>query len=166
VRRAAAAYSIPRGTLLNRRAGIASKRDSTPKSKKLTKQEEAAIVQHIHGLCAREFPLTLNSVRDMANKLLAKRDAGTVGRDWPLNFVKRTAALKTQFSRTYDHARAICENSVAILEWFELVQQTRARYSILDEDIWNFDETGNRMGAGASGVVVTGSEIQGNPKVI
>jgi hypothetical protein len=113
VRRAAAAYSIPRSTLQNRRAGITPKRDSTPKSRKLTKQEEAAIVQHIHDLCAQGYPPTLNGVREMANKLLAERDAGVVGRDWPSNFVQRTAALKDQFSRTHDHSRAICEGSIA-----------------------------------------------------
>jgi hypothetical protein len=80
VRRAAAAYSIPRSTLQNRRAGMASKRDCTPKSKKLTKQEEAAIVQHILELGERRFPPTLDGVREMANELLAQRDAGIVDR--------------------------------------------------------------------------------------
>jgi hypothetical protein len=46
---------------------------------KLTKLEEAAIVEHILNLDSRGFPPTKAILRDMANKLLVERDASTVG---------------------------------------------------------------------------------------
>jgi len=78
-RRAASTYNVPRSTLQTRRAGVTSRRDCEPNSKKLTKLEEEAIIQHILDLDSRGFAPTLDAVRDMANKLLAERDAGQVG---------------------------------------------------------------------------------------
>jgi hypothetical protein len=67
------------------------------------------IVQYILDLDQRVFAPTYAAVRDMADKLLAARDAGQVGQKWPANFVRRTDSLKTRFNRAYDRQRALCE---------------------------------------------------------
>jgi hypothetical protein len=59
-----------------RRAGTAARRDCEPNSKRLTKLEEEAIIQHILDLDSRGFAPTLGAVQDMANKLLTERDTG------------------------------------------------------------------------------------------
>jgi hypothetical protein len=82
----------------------------------------------------------------MADKLLAARGAGRVGVHWPRNFVKRTDSLTTRFNRAYDRQRALCEDLVLIRSWFELVEQTKAKYGICDDDVYNFDEAGFMMG--------------------
>ena|SRR6266496_3751287 len=102
----------------------------------------------------------------MANKLLAERDAGQVGQQWPRNFVKRTPRLTTRFNRPYDRQRALCEDPRVINDWFELVQRTKKKYGITDEDSYNFDETGFMMGKILSQLVVTGSERRNQPKAI
>jgi hypothetical protein len=102
----------------------------------------------------------------MADKLLAARGAGQVGQKWPANFVKPTDSLKTRFNRAYDKQRALCENPVLIKSWFELIEQTKATYSICDDDVWNFDEAGFMMGKITTQLVVTGSEKRGRPKAI
>jgi len=43
--------------------------------KKLTKSKEEAIIKHVLDLNARGFPLSLDNVQYIANKLLAKRGA-------------------------------------------------------------------------------------------
>ena len=58
-----------------------------------------------------EFPPSLGAVEDMANRLLADRGGGSVGKDWAGNFVKRTPELKTRFKRKYDYQRAKNEDS-------------------------------------------------------
>ena len=73
-------YNVPRSTLYSQRAGIAARRDCEPKSKKLTKLEEEVIVRHILELDSRGFAPILDAVRGMADKLLAKRGAGYVGK--------------------------------------------------------------------------------------
>ena len=39
--------------------------------------------------------------------------------------------------------------------WFRLVENTKAKYGILDEDTYNFDESGFMMGMLSTGPVVT-----------
>jgi hypothetical protein len=102
----------------------------------------------------------------MADKLLAARGAGRVGVHWPRNFVKRTDSLTTRFNRAYDRQRALCEDPVLIRSWFELVEQTKAKYGICNEDVYNFDEAGFMMGKIMTQLVVTGSERRGRPKAI
>jgi hypothetical protein len=105
-------------------------------------------------------------VEEMANSLLADRDASPVGKRWAHNFVKRQPELKTRLFRRYDYQRAKCEDPSIIRGWFRLVQNTIAKYGIRSDDIWNFDETGCMMGVIMAGMVVAGSERQGRPKSV
>jgi hypothetical protein len=102
----------------------------------------------------------------MADKLLAARKAGQVGVHWPRNFVKRTDSLTTRFNRAYNRQRALCEDPILIRSWFELVEQTKAKYGICDEDVYNFDEAGFMMGKIMTQLVVTGLERRGRLKAI
>ena len=142
VRRAALLYNVSRTSLNRRRAGIASRRDIPPNSRKFSELEELAIVRHILDLVSRGFPPRLIAVRQMADSLLAVRGAGKVGENWPSTFVHRSPELRTQSFRKYDHQRAKCEDPEVIGNWFKLVHDMKAKYGIVDEDIYNFDETG------------------------
>jgi hypothetical protein len=124
------------------------------------------IISYILDLDRRGFAPTYAAVRDMADKLLAARGADQVGVHWPRNFVKRTDSLTTCFNRAYDRQRALCEDPALIRQWFELVEQTKAKYGICDEDVYNFDEAGFMMGKITTQLVVTGSERRGRPKSI
>jgi hypothetical protein len=165
-RRAAATFEVSRATLHRRRAGKPARRDCQPNSKKLTQLEEEVIIRHILDLDIRGFAPTYAAIRDMADKLLAARGAGQVGQKWPANFVKRTDSLKTCFNRAYDRQRALCEDPALIRPWFELIEQTKAKYGICDDDVYNFDEAGFMMGKITTQLVVTGSERRGRPKTI
>jgi hypothetical protein len=70
VRAAAISYDIPIQSLRNRIQGIASRRDSTPNSQKLTPEEELALVQYILDLDSCRFPPRPQSVQEMADLLL------------------------------------------------------------------------------------------------
>jgi hypothetical protein len=96
----------------------------------------------------------MSVVEDMADRLLATRDALRVGTRWASNFVKRRLELRTRFQRKYDYQRAKCEDPEVIRSWFKLVQNTIAKYGINDADIYNFDETGFMMGASRCGCFI------------
>ena len=104
-------------------------------------------------LDSRGFPPRLADVEDMANILLAERDAGRdAGRDgknWASKFVKRQPDLKTRFNCAYDYKRALCEDPVKIQTWFASVQDLRAKFDIVDTDVFNVDETGFSIPFGA-----------------
>ncbi|KAL2019063.1 hypothetical protein VTK56DRAFT_10094 [Thermocarpiscus australiensis] len=53
----------------------------------------------------------------------------------------------------YDYQRAKCEDPEVIGQWFALVRNTKAKYSIVDNDIYNFDETGFIMGIIFAGMI-------------
>ena len=105
-------------------------------------------------------------MEDMANVILAKRDAPRVGKCWTDRFIARRQELKTRFNRVYDYQRGLCEDSAIIEPWFQLVANMRAKYGILDCDLYNFDETGFMMGMICSRMVVTRSDRVGKPKAI
>ena len=102
----------------------------------------------------------------MVNKLLAARARGTVGVNWPTTFIKRQLELKTRFNRKYDYKRALCEDLAIIQPWFDLVRNTIAKHGILDDDIYNFDETGFMMGMILTAMVVTASERRNRPNTV
>ncbi len=101
----------------------------------------------------------------MANQLLDTHSISHVGVNWAPNFVKRQPELRTPYSRRYDYQRAKNEDPAIIGQWFSLVRNMKAKYGILDVDIYNFDETGFLMGMIFPGIVVTSSEGRGKAKL-
>ncbi|KAJ0130415.1 ATP-dependent DNA helicase pif1 [Fusarium oxysporum f. sp. albedinis] len=142
LRRAAFIYDVHFQTLHHRSLGRQARSDWVPKQRKLSDLEEQIIVQYILDLDSRGFPSRHRDVEEMANRLLADRNASPVGKRWAINFIKRQPELKTRFQRRYDYLRAKCEDPIAIRNWFRLVENTIAKYGIRSDDIWNFDETG------------------------
>ena len=114
----------------------------------------------------RGLPCGKDDVRDMANRLLRERGGKEVGKNWVDRFVQRNPELRTRRSRLYDHQRALCEDPVLIKGWFELVQNMKAKYSIVDEDIYNFNKTSFIIGKILLQSVITGSDKSGRTKKI
>jgi hypothetical protein len=133
--------------------------------KHLTKLEEEVILQSVLDASLHGLPPTKALVQDMADKLLREQGGKPVGKHWVDNFIKRTPELKKRWSRLYNCQQAACKDPALIRPWFELVQSMKAKYGIIiDEDTWNFDESGFLMGKIMSQLVVTGSEKPGKAK--
>jgi hypothetical protein len=58
------------------------------------------------------------------------------------------------------------EDPEVIQAWFELIHNTKAKYSITDDDIYNFDEIGFMMGLITTAKVITASERRHRPKAV
>jgi hypothetical protein len=101
----------------------------------------------------------------MADALLAARSQNPppqpVGKNWVSRFINSQSELQTKWNRKFHSQRAKCEDSAAITGWFKLVEETRQAYGILDDDVYNFDETGFMMGVAATSKVVTSSDTVG-----
>jgi hypothetical protein len=76
-------------------------------------------------------------------------------------FVKSHSELQTKWNRKFYSQRARCEDPVAIAAWFKRVEEMRQAYGILDEDIYNFDETSFMIGVAATSKVVTSLDTTG-----
>ena len=145
IRAAAKAYDVPRSTLQTRYYGVRPQSETRPAACKLTKNEEEILLQRILDLDLQGFPPQLAIVRDIANIILSSRSKQPpliVGKNWVANFVKRQPLLQMKYNRKYDYQRAMCKDREQIEGWFLLVRNTIAKYGILQDDIYNFDETG------------------------
>lgn len=100
IREAARIYNVSQTTLRARMNGRSARQDLQPNSTKLTKLEEEAMVQHVLDLDLRGFSPRLTDVEDIANLLLADRNAGCVGKRWALNYVKQQPELKSPMRRS------------------------------------------------------------------
>jgi hypothetical protein len=166
-RAAAKALGVSKSTLYRRMAGTPSRDDSHTNQKKLSKWEEEALLERILDLDARGFPLKLADVAEMANILIdedPRVERDHVGKHWVERFVKASPAIKAKISRPYDYERAKCEDPRVIEEWFRVLECMKRDHGILDEDTYNFDETGFMMGRIQPGMVVTASDRRNNPK--
>jgi hypothetical protein len=102
----------------------------------------------------------------MADKLLAIRGGEPVGKHWAERFITRSAELKMAFNRAKDRQRILQEDPEIISAWFKLVEETKAKYGVYDDDVHNFDESGFQMGVISTMKVVTGSERHARPDLI
>lgn len=154
---AAAAYNVARVTLISRLNGVPPKRDNPAHNRKMTTAQEEEYIKALLDLDERGFAATGDIARDMANAILAADDQPPVGKQWIYRFIKRVPALRMMRSRPYDHQRALCEDPKPIERWFEIVRLTQAKYGIVEDDIYNFDETGFAMGKISAKMVITGT---------
>lgn len=161
LRAAARAYEVSHKTLTRRSQGTPSRTESIPHNRKLTLTEESTLVEWILSMDTRGMPPTQALVRQMAEILLAQRILSmtpAIGKNWVGNFISRHPELQTRYNRKYDYQRAKCEDPEVIGAWFILVRNTIAKYGILEEDIYNFDETGFQMGVISTAKVVTAAD--------
>jgi hypothetical protein len=159
-------YNVPRSTLRDRVNGALSQTTNRAKGHKLTQLDEDILIKWIVSMDDRGAAPRPPMVCSMANLLLAATGNDVVGKCWVTNFIKRTPAIQTRFSRRYNYSRALQEDPRIIREWFKYVEDTITQYGILPEDIYNFDETGFAMGLVSTAKVVTRAEYYGRRSVI
>jgi hypothetical protein len=97
----------------------------------------------------------------MADVLLAARGHNpptSVGKTWVSQFVDSQLELQTEWNRKFHFRRAGSEDPAALRVWFDRVQKVRLAYGMLDQEIYNFDETGFSLGVVATSKVITSSD--------
>ncbi|XP_044720074.1 helix-turn-helix, psq domain-containing protein [Hirsutella rhossiliensis] len=144
--KAATAYDVPQSTVSGRLRGARPRRDAQMNSQKLTATEETALVQWVLSMDERGMPPTVVYTRRMANLLLSEARPRNCRRDWVRKFVGRHNEIKAKYSRRYDYQRAKCEDPKTIQERYDRVAMAKQKWGILDENVYNFDETGFQMG--------------------
>ena len=90
-------------------------------------------------------------VRNMASKLAMH----PIGKNWSTRFIKDNAnKLQSWFSRQLDANRARAADPELLQDFFDLFYVIVLRNRILNQNIWNMDESGFMMGYAASSKVV------------
>ena len=160
----AQAFDVPSRTLMKRLNGVRSRNESTANGRKLSELEEDTLSRWILDMYERGLPLQISNVHHLAQLLLSARlkspEKATIGELWVNRYIKRRPELKSKYTRRYDYQRAKCEDPELIKGWFDRVQETIQRYGILEQDIYNMDESGFQMGVASTAKVICGSETR------
>jgi hypothetical protein len=80
----------------------------------------------------------------MANRLLGVQGGEPVGKHWAERFVMRSDKLKMGFNHAKDRQRILQEVPEIIGAWFKLVEDTKAKYSVHDNDVHNLMRLASR----------------------
>lgn len=172
-RSAARVYNVPETTLRRRYQGILPQQGSRAHNRLLQEFEEEQLINWILSMERRGFPPFIIDIKRMAQALVDRRGPTripkTIGKLWSYRWLKGHPALKARLTRGRDAQRVKNENLRVIQPWFQRVLETKQTFGILDDDIYNFDETGFAMGlitGSKSSKVVTSSDSVGRAVVI
>lgn len=165
LRALAHSFDVPESTLRTRLKGTQARHEIRSTNRKLSLYEEQSLVERVLSLNRRGFPPYIIDIGRMANSLLAARGQRPpprlVGKCWTSRFINAQPEIQTKWNRKFHAQRAKCEDPVKYGAWYKLVRETREEYGILEEDTYNFDETGFMMGVASTSKVVTSSDTVG-----
>ncbi len=140
-------YGLPPSTFFDRINGKTSKKESAAERQRLTPGEEKAVMDWIKRLQNWGWPTRVEQVRFLTQELCQKKgDDAPIGINYTQKFMNRHKDLKSKYIPPLDKERANAQDPVLLQGWFELFQQTKTRFQIQEEDIYNMDEKGFMMG--------------------
>jgi hypothetical protein len=155
----AAKFAVPYSRLLNRSKGRRSRSDRDPVNVRLNDTEELAICQYLDVLEKAGLYARVNQIEKVANSILRRRagsdDEPPVGHAWATRFLDRHPEYFIRKQRTLDIERKEAHERRDIEVFFERWKAIVEEYGINPADIYNFDETGFRIGMGRHQKIVT-----------
>jgi len=93
---------------------------------------------------------------------LSSSQEASIGKNWINQFIKHYKKLCSKYSWKYDYQQAKCKDPELIKGWFTQFYNIIQKYRILEQDIYNIDETGFQMGVISTAKVVCSSETREN----
>ena len=141
---ASLAFDVPQTTLQQQIGGVASQAEKNANCQKLSNTEESTLSAWILDMNRCGLPLQLSTVHYLAQLLLSTclSSFQPVGECWVNCFIQHHPELKSKYTQKYDYQHAKCEDSQLIKYWFIRVDEIIKKYGIVQEDIYNMDETG------------------------
>jgi len=140
--------------------GAKNKSTREPANKKLSIEQDLALERFIDAIDDVGFGVQKELVSQQADALLAEAYEG----DGPpprvgVNWASRWLAAHTKYCRTkatpIELARKLAQSPEALLEWYNKLNSYRQRLGVTDNNLYNMDETGIRIGVAKSSYVYT-----------
>jgi hypothetical protein len=141
-------YRVPPSTLRHRRNGRPPASTKGGHNKALNHNQNEALKGYIEFLIYISQPPTQRAIRIAANKILiASGSSHQVGRDWVTRWLLRHKDFyKTIRPKTLQAERKATHQKSDILQHFLDFRTAIVKYGIAQDDVYNFDETGFRIG--------------------
>uniref|UniRef100_A0A093V606 Tigger transposable element-derived protein 1 n=1 Tax=Talaromyces marneffei PM1 TaxID=1077442 RepID=A0A093V606_TALMA len=154
-------FNVDYHRLRRRTLGSASQLNRRPAHKRLTDDQESAIIIWIDDLDDRGLPPTVHMIQNYAENVLQNMHPNAanppkLGDRWVHRFLKRLPpAYKIQKQKTIDPKRHLAEDPNIIQAWFDRLEIALDKNKITPQNYWNFDESGFQIGQGGDEEVVT-----------
>jgi len=134
-------YNIPRTTLQHRLNGRQSRTESHQKHQRLSNEEEESIVHWIEKAISWNWNPRIAHLEQYATHLLrARNDFKPLGVRWYTQFLNRHPEFKLKYSRSLNQDRIDITDYGVIERWFNLFNEMRQKYGVVNNDIYNMDE--------------------------
>jgi len=140
-----------RSTIWRHARGKPTRSDKAAGQQYLTPSEEKAVVEHALRMYERGFPIPVKFLGTIAH--IIKRQRSSIfqslaaddgirppGKNWPQGFYKRHLELQARKVRPLDWARHDIYDKV--VGWFTLIGKELSNPAVLQENVYNMDETG------------------------
>ena len=156
----AKSHEIPVRRLRARWQGRQSKHERAAANRKLSEDQEVAICQYLDRLDIVGTSARLQMVTGCAKTILQQAHIGSspppvVSEQWSRRFLSRHPEYFIRKQPTIDVNRKNAHQPEDIHNWFERYQAVCNEYKIEIGDIYNFDETGFRIGVGRDQWIIT-----------
>lgn len=129
--------------------------------RRLSSEQDAALVLYLQHLINLGLHPRLRLVKIAATKLILQTWTEStpphpISHAWPKRWMDRHPEFKNAKRKPLTAVRRNAEDPIAIQEYFNQFRQAIQEHGICEVDVWNFDETGFRMGiARADWILIT-----------
>lgn len=163
---------LPYTTKWHRDNGRGTRRDKAIKQQLLTPREEQAIVDFVLRADRNGFPARVKDLHHYATVFLRarapRRERGASSKvhsqvpakDWPQAFCKRHPELKAARLRALDWRRHEKNIYNKVVNWFNLMRAQLEEADVLQENVYNMDETGVLLSLLGSSKYLVGAEMR------
>ena len=154
-------YALPEQRLRARLKGRISRKQRESPNRKLTADQELGLCQYLDRLDELGIPPRYRHISSYANSILlgvhtdTAEPPPTVGPAWTQHFLQRHPEYHVRKQKTLDVERKQSHDPEVLQNWFRRYQAIVEEKGIQRADIYNFDETGFRIGIGRDQWVVT-----------
>lgn len=154
-------FFVPEGRLRARWNGRPSKQDLIPGNRKLSVGQELAVCEYIDRLDEIGLPARDPMITACANSILRRSHVGegkppVVSECWTGRFLQRNPEYARRRQQKQESLRKLAaEDPDALLEWYKGFKDLCDLLGITARDIYNFDESGFRVGVIKDQFVIT-----------
>jgi hypothetical protein len=127
-------------TRWHRAHGRQTRRQQAVRQQLLTPQQEKALVDHLLQLHRNGYPARVKHLRSFAGNLM--NNGQIPAKDWPQAFYKRHPELKAVSMKAIDWQRHEKNIRAKVEHWFEIMDKQLSQREIVQENMYNMDETG------------------------
>jgi|GraSoi_2013_40cm_1033754.scaffolds.fasta_scaffold13737_1 hypothetical protein len=127
----------------------------------LSEEQDRALCEYINRCIELGRPALPIYIKQAANSILrASGSTQTVSRYWFRRWYQKHPEYHKRTTKPLSADREAAQNRMDVLQHFRKFERAIRDYHIQAENLWNFDETGFRIGCQNGQIVITYSEIK------